>query len=163
LRLVKPHPKTDRYGRTRGWPDNWLPYRSEDAPFWPPGHPYIFETNPADGTLCLLTNYPEYLTPSSSGAIDLSSYNIPSPCINYIQWIEDPTKFTPAFTNALAKRIAAAVAVSITEDKAKWQAKALEYKEALTSAEAVNESLDWQEDEAGGDEWVMAGRRGYGY
>ena len=151
LRLVKPKPPPSRGHHPLSdynWPDSSGYHRGRDydPPVWPPGFPYIIETLPADGSLYLLSNY----------------NNVSNPLhINYIRRITDATKFSPTFIKALTKRWAAALAVPITEDKQQASQKEAEYDKALNSAEAINESFDYQEDEAGGTEWIDAGRGSY--
>jgi hypothetical protein len=61
--------------------------------------------------------------------------------------------------NCLANRLAAEVSISITEDKSKFQGMMEMYRDSLNSAEAQNESSDYETDESGSESWVMAGRR----
>lgn len=79
--------------------------------------------------------------------------------ITYIQLISDYTQLMPGFVNCLANRLAAEVSISITEDKSKFQGMMEMYRDSLNSAEAQNESSDFQKDETGSETWVMAGRR----
>jgi hypothetical protein len=51
------------------------------------------------------------------------------------------------------------LAISVTEDKDKFELMEQRYKDSLNSAEAQNECLDFSEDEAGSSSWVDAGRR----
>ena len=83
--------------------------------------------------------------------------------INYIQLISDYTQLMPGFVNCLANRLAAEVSISITEDKQKFQGMMEMYRDSLNSAEAQNECMDYQQDEAGSESWVSAGRRIYRY
>jgi hypothetical protein len=78
--------------------------------------------------------------------------------INYIRKISMYELCTPAFINCLANRLGAELAVAITEDKQKADGMMLKYRDSLNSAEAVNESLDYLDDEQGGTEWENAGR-----
>ena len=64
----------------------------------------------------------------------------------------------PGFVNCLAWRLAQELSINITEDKNKWQIARDEYKEALNSAEAQNETMDFDKDEDGSDSWERAGR-----
>jgi hypothetical protein len=148
LRLVKPH-KPPSIGRNLlasflfSDPVGYHSGVDWDPPVFPQGFAYIIETMPTDGGKYLLTNY-------NNSDVGL--------WINYIQQITDATKFTPAFINCLANRIAAELAIPITEDKQKSTGYMQEYRDSLQSAEAINESLDYLEDEAGGNEWKNAGR-----
>ncbi len=103
---------------------------------------YIIETLPI-GTLCLFTDY------------DNSSDDL---FITYIRKVTDPQKYTAAFINALAFRLAAELALQLTEGMTKYQAMMNLYPQALQSAEAVNQSGDWVEDETGNTDWEDAGR-----
>lgn len=136
LRLVKPKAAPSR-GRNLLSEGDW------DSPVWPSGFPYLIESLPSDSNMYLLINYDNSFNPLH---------------INYIRMIQDTTKYSPTFVTALSKRIASSLAIPITEDRGKAKDKMQEYREALTSAEAVNESSDYQEDEAGGQEWASAGR-----
>lgn len=83
--------------------------------------------------------------------------------ITYIQLISDYTQLMPGFVNCLANRLAAELSIAITEDKSKFDGMMQMYRDSLNSAEAQNESSDYQKDETGSDSWVDAGRRGCGY
>jgi hypothetical protein len=78
--------------------------------------------------------------------------------ITYIQLITDYTQLMPGFVNCLAYRLAAELAIAITEDKQKFQGMMELYRDSLNSAEAQNETLDFEKDEDGSDTWVSAGR-----
>jgi hypothetical protein len=104
-------------------------------------YPYKIEAI-SDGTLCLLSDYDN---------TDNDIY------ITYIQKITDVTKFSPAFINALANRLGAEIAISITESSNKFADLMNLYKETLKTAEALNSSSDFQ-DETGSDSWDLAGR-----
>lgn len=114
-----------------------------DPPVYPPGFPYVIETLPSTGVMVLLTDY------------DNTAYDL---YVNYIKKVTDATKYTPAFCNCLANRLAQELAIPITEDKAKFDRMALMYKQSVYSAEAVNESTDYVMDETGSTEWENAGR-----
>ena len=159
LRLVKPHkPPSKGYNRvasTGTWPVP-VGYHSNydwDPPVFPTGFPYIIEAvdiTSGESTApvrCLLTDY-------DNTAQDLY--------INYIRRVSNYNLCTPAFVNCVADRLAAELAVPITEDKEKAAAKKQDYTDSLNSAESVNESLDYLEDEAGGSEWIDAGRGFWG-
>lgn len=152
FRLVRPRARED--DRRRPWAIVQLWPYDHDTPVGPPHvHPYILEmipvpasgNTPAHNQLCLLTdhnndNYPVY--------------------INYIQLVTDLTQLTPAFVDCLAYRLAAELAVPITEDKQLAQLMMEAYHNTLNSASALNEQADYLRDEAGGHEWVRAGRWG---
>ncbi len=78
--------------------------------------------------------------------------------INYIQLISDYTQLMPGFVNCLANRLAAEVSISITEDKQKFQGMMEMYRDSLNSAEAQNETMDYQKDETGSETWERARR-----
>jgi hypothetical protein len=165
LRLVKPREKPEER-RIATWYSGWGGYeggwgnRNRDYPVWPREvDPYITETvadtsTPPNYSNNLLTNYPYCNT-------------YPSPCpitINYIRLITDLTQLLPGFVNALAFRLAAEVAVAITESPKKAEDMMGMYMAALNGAQAQTECDDYLKNEAGGDEWVTAGRywgRGY--
>lgn len=86
--------------------------------------------------------------------------------ITYIQLISDYTQLMPGFVNCLANRLAAELAIAITEDKSKFEGMMQMYRDSLNSAEAQNETSDYESDETGSETWVTAGRyaglyRGY--
>jgi hypothetical protein len=105
-------------------------------------YPWAIESLP-DGTFCLLTNY------------DNSSYDI---FINYIRREENPVRYSAAFINALAFRLAAELAIQLPESRAKFSDMMNLYEMALIKAEGFNASLDSLEDERGSDDWESAGR-----
>ena len=78
--------------------------------------------------------------------------------ITYIQLISDYTQLMPGFVNCLAYRLAQELAISVTEDKQKFEQMQQMYRESLNSAEAQNECLDFSEDESGSTSWQDAGR-----
>ena len=123
-------------------PTGYSRYSNYDPPVFPAGMPYIIESLP-DGTLCLFTDY------------DNSTQDL---YINYIQKITDYSKCTPTFINCLADRLGAELAIAITEDQNKVKLLYAKYSESLNSAEAVNESADYIEDESGSTDWENAGR-----
>jgi len=146
LRFVRPHvrpPDTNWYAWLWG-PEGWGYYHREDPPFWPTGWPYVCETLPADGTKVILTDYDGV----SCGAAK----------INYIRLITDYSQLVPAFVECLAFRLAAELAIGITEDRAKAESMTQMYRDTLNSAEAVNASLDFSKDETGSRTWELAGR-----
>ena len=82
--------------------------------------------------------------------------------INYIRLITDYNQLMPGFVNCLANRLAMELSIGITEDKAKFQLMEERYKDSLNSAEAQNETSDFQHDETGSESWERAGRYCYG-
>jgi hypothetical protein len=93
--------------------------------------------------LCLLTDYDD---------TDYALY------ITYIKRIIDPTKYNPAFVNALAFRLAAEMSIARTETYAKFDRLMQGYNVALKYADQMNASLDWIPNEFGSDDWESAGR-----
>jgi hypothetical protein len=114
-----------------------------DPPVFPPGFPYVIETLPDTGQSCMFTGY--------------DNTNFPL-YINYIRRVTDATKYTPAFINSLANRVGAELATAVTENAGKFKDMMGLYALSLETAQAQNESIDYLEDEAGGDEWLSAGR-----
>jgi hypothetical protein len=145
LRFVRPHKRPpDRHLFGWSWgPEGYGWYHRTDPPFWPPGHAYVIETMAVDGNKYVLTNYNGAYGPAK---------------INYIRLITDYTQLVPPFVNCLAWRLAEELAVGVTEDKAKFQGAEQMYRESLNSAEAQNECMDFQKDEAGSSSWEHAGR-----
>jgi hypothetical protein len=145
LRFVRPHrrPPDRNYYAWLWGPEGWGWYRREDPPFWPVGYPYVIETLAVDGNKYLLTDYGGFYGPAK---------------INYIRLIRDYTQLMPGFVNCLAWRLAAELAPGVTEDKAKFQQAEQMYRDSLNSAEAQNETMDYERDEAGSDAWESAGR-----
>lgn len=181
LRFVRPRRKQTDNNWYWGWGwegTGW--YSRQDPPFWPFGWDYKVETLTA-GWYVNPPNPPipwgsqtTPATPFPSGRYVLTNYGggclnngvpqIPA-AITYIQLISDYTQLMPGFVNCLANRLAAEVAISITEDKAKAQGMMEMYRDSLNSAEAQNETMDYQRDEDGSTSWVDAGRywgNGYG-
>lgn len=156
LRLVKPKEipqerqiaQAEDYGY--GWGNGWGRIRQSDVPVWPRHvHPYIVETvantsvDPPTYSTCLLTNYNGCVVPVG---------------ITYIRLITDLTQLLPGFVNCLTYRLAAELAVSVTEDVKKQQAMMEMYLSTLNSAQAQVECDDYLKDEAGSQTWVHAGR-----
>jgi hypothetical protein len=133
--------------------------RRWDLPVWPREvDPYITETvlNPppptggsATYTTNLLTNYP---------GLNNDYANVPPIIINYIRLITDLTQLLPGFVNCLANRLAAELAIPITEDKQKAQGFMETYLQTLNGAQAQTECDDYLQDESGSQTWVTAGR-----
>ena len=151
LRFVRPHKRPPDRNFCWLWgPEGLGWYHREDPPFWPAGFPYVIEavpvtpaTDPPSYIQCALTNYGGQHGPAK---------------INYIRLITDYTQLMPGFVNCLAWRLAAELAVGVTEDKAKFQGAEEMYRNSLNSAEAQNECMDFSQDEAGSDSWERAGR-----
>ena len=162
LRFVRPR-RRQPFGNEYYW--GWGPegsgwYSTVDAPFAVPGpnslcfygeRDYKVEAiqTSTDGsgnaiyTQCALTNYGGCFGPVA---------------ITYIRLITDYTQLLPGFVNCLAYRLAAELAVPITEDKQKFEQMTQSYRDSLNSAEAQNETMDFERDEAGSESWVRAGR-----
>lgn len=104
--------------------------------------PYIVETL-SDDTVCLFTDY-------SNDSYDLY--------LTYIKDVTDPTKYTARFVNALAFRWAAELALPRTEDYKKYDRMMELYRIALNDASALEQMLDFFEDEFGSEDWISAGR-----
>jgi hypothetical protein len=119
-------------------------YFNFDPPVYPPGSPYVIESLPdTPFTLCLFTDY------------DNTSNDL---FINYIRREVNPIRYTPTFISALAYKLAAEVAIKITQNEKKTLAMTQLYELTLKSAAAHVESLDWIDEEAGSTEWEDAGR-----
>lgn len=163
LRFVRPHKRRPTRGNwwANCWgPEGWGWYDSRNPPFWPAGTPYIVETLIA-GWAYPITNPPTpYPDPFPTGKYALTNYvgSIGPVAINYIQLITDYTQLMPGFVNCLAYRLAMELCIGVTEDKSKFQLMEERYRDSLNSAEAQNETMDFETDEDGGDEWVSAGR-----
>jgi hypothetical protein len=162
LRLVKPREKPEErriananLAGWRGW-EGWGFGHHRDLPVWPREvEPYVVETvlNPTPNpsyTTNLLSNYP-----------GCGNYTSVCPItINYIRLITDMTQLLPGFVNALANRLAAELAVAVTEDSAKAEKMMGMYLASVNSAQAQQECDDFLKDEAGSNTWVTAGRYG---
>lgn len=160
LRFVRPF-KTPRDRRNFWWGwgpegDGW--YRRDDPPFWP-NVPYKIETLTAGWSSPITCPPTPYPPPFPAGRYALTNYTgCEGPAmITYIQLITDYTQLMPGFVNALVARLAKELAIPVTEDKQKRDDMAEEYKQALNSAEAQNECLDYS-DETGNENWARAGR-----
>jgi hypothetical protein len=161
LRFVRPHKRPSNRGFVWMWgPEGNGWYNHSDPPFWPHGWTYVVETLTAGWQLAPPAPPVPYPPPFPSGRYLLTNYGgwDAPPAINYIQLITDYTQLMPGFVNCLANRLAMELAIGITEDKNKFQLMEERYKDSLNSAEAQNETMDYEHDEAGSDSWERAGR-----
>lgn len=140
-------------------------YSRHDPPFWPFGWAYIVETLTAgwDTTVNPPIPYGTGTTPPTpfpTGKYALTNYDgaLAPAAITYIRLISDYTQLMPGFVNCLAYRLAMELCIGITEDKNKFQLMEERYRESLNSAEAQNETMDYQHDESGSESWERAGR-----
>jgi len=169
LRFVRPRRRQVDYNWYWGWgPEGTGWYSRHDPPFWPHGWDYKVETLTAGWLVAPPANPVPYPPPFPVGKYVLTNYggcvagqtgSIPVPAaITYIQLITDYTQLMPGFVNCLAFRLAQELSIGITEDMKKLQAMEALYKESLNSAEAQNETMDYQRDEDGSVSWERAGR-----
>lgn len=122
-------------------------YHRHDLPVRPHGYPYIVETlSDSEGK-----SLGKFLL------IDYDNSGVPL-AINYIRLITDLSQLMPGFVNCLAWRLAQELTIPVTEDKQKATGAEAAYKNALNSAEAQNECLDFSENEEGSQSWIAAGR-----
>ena len=129
LRLVK-HKKTET---------------KDDPPFYPTGYDYIIECL-SDGTKCIFTDYDAEEAEQS-------------PYVTYIKRIADVSKFSANFINALSFRLAAEIALNLSDSPmGKYEAMMKLYQMALQKAEGVDRASDYQENAAGSTAWKDAGR-----
>lgn len=177
LRLVKPKeiPEERRiaqdYGYGWGGTANGGLGRhfQSDVPVWPREvAPYIIETIiDANGkyALYLLTNYNsnpqqnQNIPPGPPQPPTGPNVCPPPVGITYIRLISDYTQLMPGFVDALAYRLAAELAIAITENKEKSKDMMGMYLQTLNGAQAQTECDDSLQDEAGSQTWVQAGRR----
>lgn len=168
LRFVRPRKQQTDYNWYWGWgPEGTGWYNRVDPPFWPGGWDYKVETLTAGWDTSVIPPVP-FPPPFPAGKYVLTNYGgctagqtgtIPTPAaITYIQLITDYTQLMPGFVNCLAFRLAQELAIGITEDMKKLQAMEALYKDSLNSAEAQNETMDYQRDEDGSESWERAGR-----
>jgi hypothetical protein len=153
LRFVRPHkrpPDRNLYAWLWG-PEGYGWYNRADPPFWPVGFPYVVEIQPCPGDPTNILDNNKYCLTDYGGIYGPAK-------INYIRLITDMTLLMPGFVNCLAYRLAAELAIGITEDKQKFQGMEQMYRESLNSAEAQNETSDYQRDETGSESWEQAGR-----
>lgn len=162
LRFVRPRKRQENRDcvwmngpdRVGGW------YHREDPPFFPHGFDYKVETLTSGWLLAPPAQPVAYPPPFPTGKYALTNYggwHGPA-AITYIRLITDYTQLMPGFVNCLACRLAKELCIGVTEDKNKWQLMDEQYKEALNSSEAQNETMDTNFDEDGSDSWVNAGR-----
>ena len=101
----------------------------------------------SDGTFCMFTDY------------DNTDYDL---YIAYIRKEDNPAKWSPAFINALAFRLAAELALTRTESRSKFSDMMTLYENALKKADEHNSYLEYVEDETGklttDNSWERAGR-----
>ena len=142
LRFVRPHKRppnrVEYYWAQGGW------YHRNDPPVAPTMWPYVIETL-SDGYKYLLCDYGDW-----NNTFPVS--------INYIRLISDYTQLMPGFVNCFCWRLAQELSIPITEDLKKFEMCAQQYKDALNSAQAQNEALDYLENETGSTSWISAGR-----
>lgn len=119
-----------------------LSYTSLNALVQAKTYDYIIEAL-EDGTKCLFTNY------------DNSSEDL---YLTYIRRVTNPGLYSAQFISALSFRLAAEVSMSLTESVQKFELMMNGYDRALLLAKGHNQSMDYLEDEHGGDEWESAGR-----
>lgn len=169
LRFVRPRRRQtpdSRWGLYWYWGwgpegDGW--YSRQDPPFWPYGWDWKVEILTAGWDMSVTPPVP-YPPPFPTGRYVLTNYSgvyngVATPAaITYIQLITDYTQLMPGFVNCLAYRLAAELAISITEDNKKFEAMEQMYRDALNSSEAQNETMDFERDEDGSTSWVDAGR-----
>jgi hypothetical protein len=167
LRFVRPR----RRQIDRNWYWGWGPegtgwYNRQDPPFWPSDHDYKVETLTAGWDTSVIPPIPYGTgttppTPFPTGKYALTNYGgwrNPA-AITYIQLITDYTQLMPGFVNCLAYRMAQELAIPVTESQTKFDSMGERYKESLNSAEAQNETMDYEHDEDGSSSWECAGRR----
>lgn len=65
--------------------------------------------------------------------------------VRYVAKLEDPTMYSPSFVNALAFRLAAELAIHLTEGMTKFKSMMEMYYLSLGKASEVNQSLDYFE------------------
>jgi len=136
-------------------------YNRQDPPFFPYGWDYRVETLTSGWLIQPNTPPVPYPDPFPSGKYALTNYGgwqgVPA-AITYIRLITDYSQLMPGFVNCLAFRLAQELCIGVTEDKKKFELMEAKYRESLNSAEAQNETMDYQHDESGSDSWVSAGR-----
>lgn len=115
---------------------------ASDPPVYPNSLPYVIEAL-ADGTKCLFTNY------------DNTSENL---SIRYVRREENPARYSAVFCRTIAARLAAAVALPLTESLKKLEAMEALYEQRLLNAKGLSRSGDYLSNETGSTSWVNAGR-----
>lgn len=128
-----------------------------DLPVWP-HHvaPWVIETI-IDNTNPSAPVYNKFLVTNYNSNFNTTSEQV---SINYIRLITDYTQLMPGFVNCFANRLAAELAISVTEDKEKAAGFMQMYKDSLTGAAAQLECDDYLQDESGSNSWALAGRTG---
>lgn len=128
-----------------------VPASAANSSYFPPINTTYWTEIAPSAKKILLTNYDNV-----TGAAEL--------VIQYIRRITDVTLYSPSFINALAFRLAAEMAIHLTEGAVKFKSMIELYYIAIAKAEGINQSLDyfdtldnWREDSAG-DSWDKAGR-----
>lgn len=139
---------TDVYECAYPFPSDYMTLAegtADDPPLWPLElAPYAIETL-SDGTLCLMTNYD---TTEADEAVYLT----------YLRKVTDPGKFTALFINALAFRLAAELAFTITEGQGKFESMMQLYDRARRHAQAFDRKQEYIEHEKSNTDWEYAGR-----
>jgi hypothetical protein len=161
LRFVRPQNRPPDRNHIWLWgPEGTGWYHREDPPFWPPEHPYKIETLTEGWLVAPPADPVPYPDPFPAGKYALTNYggHRGPAAITYIQLISDYTQLMSGFVDCLAWRLAAELAVGVTEDKAKFQGAEQMYRDSLNSAEAQNECMDFSKDESGSTAWQDAGR-----
>lgn len=126
-----------------------------DLPVWPRHvHPWVVETV-LDNTVPANPVYNKFLLTNYNSNFNANSEQV---SINYIRLITDYTQLMPGFVNCLTNRLAAELAISITEDKQKAEGFMQQYKDSMTGAAAQLECDDYLQDESGSNSWALAGR-----
>lgn len=104
---------------------------------------YIIEALP-DGTLCLFSDY-------DNAAGDMY--------INYIKNEANPARWTAQFATTVSYKLAADLAIVLTESVNKMEKMTLLYDRAIISAKGLNASNDFLANETASDSsWERAGR-----
>lgn len=112
-----------------------------DPRVYPSGYPFIIETLP-EKQLALLTNYN-----NTAGSL----------FVNYIRIITDSSKYSPTFITMFSFRLAAELAIPMTEGMKKFEAMMTLYERWKKRAEGVLNSQNDLADEMGSDSWEDAG------
>ena len=116
--------------------------KEDDPPVYPNTYPYVIEALD-DGTQCLFCDY------------DNSESNL---SIKYVRREENPARYSATFIRALSARLAASVALALTESLKKLEAMEALYDSRLRKAKALNRSSGSITNETGSTDWVYEGR-----